>query len=67
MPNYSFLKTKVNVVPADVPLLLGLYVLDSEKLVANNVQNEPQSAHYGWSMPVTRKHRHVEFEINLTY
>ncbi len=38
-PNNSFLKIKLNVVAADVPLPLGLVVLDNEKLVANNVLN----------------------------
>ncbi len=42
--------------PADVPLLLGLDVLDNEKLVSNNVQNELQEAQHCWSMPLTRKH-----------
>ncbi len=54
--NYSFLKIKLNVVPADVSLLLDLDVLVNEKLVANNVQNDQQAAHHGWSMSLTRKH-----------
>ena len=54
--NCSFLKINVNVVPAHVPLLLRLDILDSEQLVANNVQHELQATHHGWSMPLTRKH-----------
>ncbi len=63
-PNCSFLKIKVNVVPADVPLLLGLDVLDNEKLVANNVQNELQATHHDWSMPLIRKHGHLYLTWN---
>ena len=62
--NHSFLKIIVNVVPADFPLLLGLDVLDNEKIVANNFQNELQAAHHGWSMPLTRKHGHLYLTWN---
>ncbi len=63
-PNNLFLKIKVNVVPADASLLLGLDVLDNEKLVANNVQNELQAAHNGWSMPLNRKHGYMYLTWN---
>ena len=46
-PNYPFLKIKVDAVPADVPSHLGIDVLENDKLVANNVQNELQAAHHG--------------------
>ena len=55
-PNHSSLKIKVNLVHAEVPLLLGLDVLDNEKLLANNVQNGPQEPHHGWPMTYTCKH-----------
>ncbi len=55
-PNYSCLKIKVNLIPAVVPLLLGLDVLDNKKLLANNVQNEVKATNHGRSMPFTRKH-----------
>ncbi len=62
--SYSFFKIKVNVIPADVPLLLGLDVSDNEELVANNVQNELQGTHYGWSMSLTRNHGHLYLTCN---
>ncbi len=67
LPNYSFLEIKVNVVPANFPLLLGLDVLDKDKLVANNVHNELLATHHCGSLPFIRKHEHlyhVKFEIN---
>ena len=57
--NYSFYKIKVNVVPADVPSLLDIDVLDNEELVANNVWNELQSEHYLRPMPPNRKHGRI--------
>ena len=63
-PNHSSLKIKVNVVLADVPLLLDLDVLDNEKLVASNVPNELQASHYGWSMTLLRKHRQLYLTWN---
>ena len=63
-PNYLLLKMKVNVVPAYVPLLLGLDVLDYEKLVANNFQNELQATDHGWSMSLARKHEHLYLTWN---
>ena len=62
----------MNVVPADVPLPLGLDVLENEKLVANNDHSELRAAHHGWSVHITRKHGrtplpHEEVEINLFY
>ncbi len=53
-PNDLFSKIKVIVVSTDVPLLHGLDVSSNEKLEANNVQNEQQAAHHGWSRPLTR-------------
>ncbi len=55
IPNGSFLKIELDIVSSDVPLLLGLDVLDRESIVANNVTNEIQSPLSGWSMPLERK------------
>ena len=63
-PSYSCFKIKVNVIPTDVPLLFGLDVLNNEELVANNVQNELQGTHYGWSMSLTRNHGHLYLTCN---
>lgn len=48
MPDGSFLAMKVDVVDADVPLLLGIDTLDREKLVADNVRNTLDSRRFGW-------------------
>ncbi len=53
------MKIKVDAVAADVPLLLGLDIVDSEKLVANNVQNELQATHHGLSMTLNRKNEQL--------
>ncbi len=58
-PNNSLFKIKVNVIPANVPLILGLDVLDNEKLVVNSVQKEFQATNCGWSMSLTHKHGHL--------
>ena len=55
IPNGSFVSIQLDVVSADVPMLLGLDVLDRESLVANNVHNELQAPLPGWSMPLEKK------------
>lgn len=45
----------VDVVEADVPLLIGIDILDKEKLVARNVHNVLWSFKEGWALPLTRK------------
>ncbi len=54
-PNGSFLSILLDVISADVPMLLGLDILDRESLVANNVTDELQEPLSGWSMPFVRK------------
>ena len=39
-PVGSFLKFPMDVVSADLPMLLGLDILDREGLIADNVRNE---------------------------
>ncbi len=53
MPNYSFMKIKVYVVPEDVPWLLGLDVLDKEKFAENTVQKGLLATNHGCPMPLT--------------
>lgn len=50
---------EVDVVQPDVPLLLGLDVLDREQIVPDNVENILESRLYGWTMPITRRHGHM--------
>ena len=58
-PNGSFLRIQLGVISADVPMLLGLDVLDRESPVANNRTNELQAPPSGWSMPLERKFGHL--------
>lgn len=43
----TFIELKVDVVNAGIPLLIGLDILDEQKLVANNVEKFTQSRLYG--------------------
>lgn len=58
-PDGSFLRLSVDVIKADVPLPIGLDVLDVQKLVADEVDNRLYSKRYGWSLPITRHHSHM--------
>ena len=61
----------VDIVPVDVPELLGLFVLDSKQLYACNVTNrlvlcavlprpgEPLQYEDKWSVPLTRQNGHL--------
>ena len=58
-PNLSYLEVDMDVVSADVLYLLGLDVLDREKLVADNVRNVLRSYLYNWELPITHKFGHL--------
>lgn len=58
-PNAGYLNIDVDVVRPDVPLLIGLDLLDDEKLIVNNVDNIMESRIHGWKMPITRQHGHL--------
>lgn len=64
LPNRDYLHIDVDVVMPDVPLLIGLDILDQEQLIPNNVENELQSSIYGWSIPIKRKHGHLYITWN---
>lgn len=53
-PNGSYIAIDAHVVKADVPLLIGIDVLDRECLVADNVLNVLDSRRDGWKMPIIR-------------
>lgn len=57
---------EVDVVQPDVPLLLGLDILDREQLVPDNIENLLESRLYGWGMPVTRRfgHMYISCDVN---
>lgn len=54
-----FLQFWVDVVDADIPLLLGQDLLDKHKLVADNVENVLHSKKEGWTIPIVRAHGHL--------
>lgn len=55
-PDGAFLALSVDVVRAKVPMLLGIDVLDRERLLADNVENVVlHSRLYGWKMPVVSR------------
>ena len=58
-PDNSYIAFDVDVISADVPLLLGLDTLDREQLVADNVDNVLDSRRHGWKLPLTRKNGHM--------
>ena len=61
-PNGSFIEHRFDVVKADVPLLLGLDLLDSSGLIVNNVNNCLENKILGYSMPIVRKFGHLYLE-----
>lgn len=58
-PHGNYVHIDVDVVIPDVPLLIGIDVLDREQLVADNVVNLLKSRLYGWEIPITRKNGHM--------
>ncbi len=58
-PNESFLKIEMDVFEADVPMLLGLDIMDRDRLVPNNLLNELQAPYHGWLLPIIRKYGHL--------
>lgn len=62
LPDGQFLPLLIDVVDADIPFLLGLDVLDNERLVADNVSNVLESRRDKWKLPIKRKHGHMFVE-----
>jgi hypothetical protein len=61
-PDGNHIKMDMDVVQANVPMLIGLEVLDRECLVADNVENKLRSTKHGWSLSITRKYGHLYIE-----
>lgn len=59
--NYYAINMKVDVVNVDIPLLIGLDVLDKYYLYCNNVRNELVCEDPVWSHPITRKLGHLYY------
>ncbi len=57
--NGSFIFGKIDVVPANIPLLIGLDILDSQGIFANNVDNVLCCPSLGWTTPIIRKRGHL--------
>ncbi len=57
-------KFPMDVVSADMPMLLGLDILDREGLIACNVRNELQSVYHGWKIPIERELSHLYVTSN---
>lgn len=60
----AFIDIDADVVRPDVPVLIGIDILDREQLVPDNVNNRLQSHIYGWSIPITRKNGHMYITWN---
>lgn len=58
-PDGSTINMRADVVRADIPLLLGLDLLDKERLMPNNVLNLLQHHDHCCSISVTRKFGHM--------
>lgn len=54
-----YLNFWIDVVDADVPLLIGLELLDKHELVVDNVDNLLVSKLGGWTIPIFRTHGHL--------
>lgn len=55
----SYLPLHIDVVKADIPLLLCLDVMDRELLVADNVANFLGSRRDNWTILIVQKHGHT--------
>lgn len=58
-PTGSFIEANLDVVSANVPLLIGLDILDQHGIYPNNVKNLLCCPNLGWSMPLIRKRGHL--------
>lgn len=56
----------IDLVDADIPLLLGLDLLDNYKLVADNVDNVLRSKSFGWTVPMIRAHGYMFVQWDLS-
>ena len=59
-------KQKIDVVKADIPLLLGLDFLDSSGLIVDNMNNQLENKIFGYKMPIVRKFGHLYLEWNIS-
>ena len=65
-PDGSFLFLDIDVVQANVPMLVGLDILDRYYLVPDNVENLLVNKKANWKMPITRKFGHLYLEWDFS-
>jgi hypothetical protein len=57
----EILRLDVDVVQPDIPMLLGIYILDGHELQFLNTKNSVEAFKTGWKLPVVRKRPCVHF------
>jgi hypothetical protein len=65
-PNDGFIMLEADVVPTNVPMLLGLDVLDKFGLCADTVHNVLLCTAENWNLPLVRNLWHVYLECSAT-
>lgn len=60
-----YLPFQIDVVDADVPLLIGLDLLDLHQLIVDKVDNVLVSKSSGWKIPIARIHGHLFVQWDL--
>lgn len=63
-PHGTVMEFNLNVVEANVPIILGLDLLDKEQLYIDNIDNILVHKHHGWSLPLQRKRGHLYITWN---
>lgn len=63
---FNHMDLTIDVVHVDIPLIIGLDILRSQKLLVNYVENTLQYCNEKISRPITFKHGHVFFEWDQT-
>lgn len=66
-PDGAFLTFQADVADADIPLLLGIDVLDAECMVAENVENVLDHRKRNWRLPITRRGKHMYVVWNVSH
>jgi hypothetical protein len=65
----QFLDRNVDVVQADIPLLMGLDLMDEVGVLFDNTTNQLMNPTGSWSIPVVRKfgHAYIEWPAEVMY
>lgn len=58
-PSGSFVQRSFDVVSADVLMIIELYMLDEEVLVANNVESQLKCPEFHWKITIVRNLGHM--------